>query len=119
MTSLKSIRNTFAGALLAAASFASLSSAQAQPGPPGANQGPPPPVPAGMLPPAPEDLTSMPPVSTGYQPKKTAWGDPDLRGTWPIDTIASLQIGRGSCRERVCQNGKIPVVAESLKTKRH
>ncbi len=29
----------------------------------------------------PDDLTVMPPVPTDYQPKKTAWGDPDLRGT--------------------------------------
>ncbi|OYX08641.1 MAG: hypothetical protein B7Z08_08650, partial [Sphingomonadales bacterium 32-68-7] len=47
-----------------------------------------------MLPPAPEDLTSMPPVRTDYVPKKTSWGDPDLRGTWPIDNIASLPMNR-------------------------
>ncbi len=38
----------------------------------------------------PADLTTMPPVPTDYQPAKTAWGDPDLRGTWPIDNIASI-----------------------------
>jgi len=42
----------------------------------------------------PADLTVMPPVPTDYQPKKTAWGDPDLRGTWPIDNIASLPMNR-------------------------
>jgi len=42
----------------------------------------------------PDDLTVMPPVPTDYQPKKTAWGDPDLRGTWPIDNIASLPMNR-------------------------
>ena len=42
----------------------------------------------------PADLTTMPPVPTDYQPKKTAWGDPDLRGTWPIDNIASLPMNR-------------------------
>jgi len=42
----------------------------------------------------PADLTTMPPVPTTYQPKKTAWGDPDLRGTWPIDNIASLPMNR-------------------------
>src|SRR5690606_25024294 len=42
----------------------------------------------------PDDLTVMPPVPTDYQPKKTAWGDPDLRGSWPIDSIASLPRNR-------------------------
>jgi len=42
----------------------------------------------------PADLTTMPPVPTTYQPKKTSWGDPDLRGTWPIDNIASLPMNR-------------------------
>jgi hypothetical protein len=42
----------------------------------------------------PADLTTMPPVPTNYQPKKTSWGDPDLRGTWPIDNIASLPMNR-------------------------
>ena len=42
----------------------------------------------------PADLTVMPPVPTTYQPKKTSWGDPDLRGTWPIDNIASLPMNR-------------------------
>src|SRR5688500_6232288 len=42
----------------------------------------------------PADLTVMPPVPKDYQPKKTAWGDPDLRGTWPIDNIASLPMNR-------------------------
>ena len=43
---------------------------------------------------APTDLTVMPPVPHAYLPKKTAWGDPDLRGTWPIDNIASLPMQR-------------------------
>ena len=43
---------------------------------------------------APADLTVMPPVSTGYQPRKTAWGDPDLRGTWPINDVAELPVNR-------------------------
>jgi hypothetical protein len=42
----------------------------------------------------PADLTTMPPVPTDYTPKKTSWGDPDLRGTWPIDNIASLPMNR-------------------------
>ncbi len=42
----------------------------------------------------PEDLTTMPPVSDDYTPTKTAWGDPDLRGTYPIDNIANLPLQR-------------------------
>jgi len=43
---------------------------------------------------APADLTVMPPVSHEYQPKKTAWGDPDLRGTWPINDVAEMPVSR-------------------------
>ena len=43
---------------------------------------------------APADLTAMPPVSTDYEPKKTAWGDPDLRGIWPINDVAELPVSR-------------------------
>jgi len=38
----------------------------------------------------PKELFVLPPVSKSYQPKKTAWGDPDLRGMWPIDAIGGL-----------------------------
>ena len=37
--------------------------------------------------PAPTDLTAIPPVPKDYHPKKTAWGEPDLRGTWPVDFL--------------------------------
>ena len=33
------------------------------------------------------DLTVVPPVPTEYQAKKTAWGEPDFRGGWPIDHL--------------------------------
>ncbi|OYW45411.1 MAG: hypothetical protein B7Z08_08945 [Sphingomonadales bacterium 32-68-7] len=33
------------------------------------------------------DLTQIAPVPTGYQAKTTAWGEPDLRGGWPIDHL--------------------------------
>jgi hypothetical protein len=33
------------------------------------------------------DLTVVPKVTTKYVPKKTAWGEPDLRGTWPLDHL--------------------------------
>jgi len=40
------------------------------------------------------ELYVVPPVSHKYQPKKTAWGDPDLRGMWPIDSIGGLPLQR-------------------------
>ncbi len=40
------------------------------------------------------DLTVMPPVTTDYQPSRTPWGDPDLRGTWPINDVAELPVNR-------------------------
>ena len=43
---------------------------------------------------APQDLTTMPPVPHTYAPKHTAWGDPDLRGTWPLDKVASIPFQR-------------------------
>lgn len=42
----------------------------------------------------PADLTTMPPVPHTYKAPKTPWGDPDLRGMWPIDNIASLPFQR-------------------------
>jgi hypothetical protein len=42
----------------------------------------------------PADLTVLPPVPDDYKPKKTPWGDPDFRGRWPIDNIASLPFQR-------------------------
>jgi hypothetical protein len=30
---------------------------------------------------------TVPPVSRDYHPARTAWGEPDLRGTWPIDHL--------------------------------
>jgi hypothetical protein len=44
--------------------------------------------------PVPADLTTMPPVPTSYVPKKTSWGDPDLRGTYPLDSVASIPMQR-------------------------
>jgi hypothetical protein len=40
------------------------------------------------------DLTVVPPVPKTYQPKKTAWGDPDLRGGWPIDHLNGTPMQR-------------------------
>ena len=33
------------------------------------------------------DLTVVPPVPTDYRAKQTSWGEPDLRGGWPIDHL--------------------------------
>lgn len=76
-------------AALAATSFCITMSApiSAQPGPPG----PP-------LPPAPSEaeapqLYKLAPIPA-YTPKKTAWGDPDIRGVWPIDSLGSVNLQR-------------------------
>jgi hypothetical protein len=51
-------------------------------------------APAASAAPADPKLSVLQPVPNDYKPKKTAWGDPDLRGTWPIDSIASLPFQR-------------------------
>jgi len=39
------------------------------------------------------DLYHLPPYPK-YNPKRTAWGDPDMRGTWPIDSLGGLPFQR-------------------------
>lgn len=39
-------------------------------------------------------LTVLPPVPDDYQPARTAWGDPDFRGIWPIDHLNGLPLQR-------------------------
>jgi hypothetical protein len=34
-----------------------------------------------------EGVTVLAPPSTDYRPGKTAWGEPDFRGGWPIDSL--------------------------------
>jgi hypothetical protein len=34
-----------------------------------------------------ENLTVLPAASNDFQPSRTAWGEPDLRGGWPIDHL--------------------------------
>lgn len=34
-----------------------------------------------------EDLTTLPAPSDEYRPAQTSWGEPDLRGGWPIDHL--------------------------------
>jgi hypothetical protein len=43
-------------------------------------------------PPAPADLTSIPAVRSDHVPARTPWGDPDLRGTWPLQRFAEAGI---------------------------
>jgi len=40
----------------------------------------------------PDDLTYLPPVPTDFDPPRTAWGDPDFTGTWPIEPINNGRI---------------------------
>ncbi len=40
------------------------------------------------------DLTVVPPIPQGYQPAKTPWGDPDLRGMWPVDHLNGTPLQR-------------------------
>jgi hypothetical protein len=40
------------------------------------------------------DLTVVPPVPRTYKPAKTAWGEPDLRGIWPIDHLNGTPMQR-------------------------
>src|SRR6201996_3472247 len=42
----------------------------------------------------PKELFVLPPVATNYVPKKTPWGDPDIRGMFPIDAIGGLNLQR-------------------------
>ncbi len=46
--------------------------------------------------PVPADLTALPPVPKGYAPARTPWGDPDFRGTFPLENIdlARIQLVR-------------------------
>ena len=43
-------------------------------------------------PPAPADLTAIPAVRSDHVPARTPWGDPDLRGTWPLQRFAEAGI---------------------------
>jgi hypothetical protein len=40
------------------------------------------------------DLTVVPPVPQTYKPKLTSWGEPDLRGGWPIDFLNGTPMQR-------------------------
>jgi hypothetical protein len=51
-------------------------------------------APAAAAAPADPALSVLTPVPNDYKPKKTGWGEPDLRGKWPIDNIASLPFQR-------------------------
>jgi hypothetical protein len=38
------------------------------------------------------ELYVLPPIAHTYQPKKTPWGDPDLRGMWPTDSFGGMWV---------------------------
>jgi hypothetical protein len=40
------------------------------------------------------DLSAIPPIPMTYHPARTAWGDPDLRGGWPIDFLNGTPMQR-------------------------
>jgi hypothetical protein len=42
------------------------------------------------------DLTAIPPVPKDYKPGQTAWGEPDFRGTWPIDHLNMTPLQRSA-----------------------
>lgn len=44
--------------------------------------------------PGPADLTVVPPIPDGYRPAMTPWGDPDLRGRWPVDHLNGTPLQR-------------------------
>jgi len=77
-----------AGLALAAAAAAP---AIAQDGPP--SEAPEPAPPEGDVYRPPADLSRVPGMPS-YRPKKTAWGEPDLRGVWPIDSLGGLALQR-------------------------
>jgi hypothetical protein len=80
------LRTALASAFLAAASLGAIGYASAQA---------PAVAPAQKAPSASgTDLTVLPPVSKTYKPKKTAWGEPDFRGMWPIDHLGGLPLQR-------------------------
>ncbi len=41
-----------------------------------------------------DPLTVLPPIPNDYVPATTAWGETDLRGTWPIDHLNGLPFQR-------------------------
>ncbi|HWJ69662.1 MAG TPA: hypothetical protein VNS79_06430 [Sphingobium sp.] len=40
------------------------------------------------------DLTQVPPIPRTFQPQTTPWGEPDLRGVWPIDHLNGTPMQR-------------------------
>src|SRR6185312_12661225 len=60
------------------------------------------------------ELYVLPPVSKAYQPKKTAWGDPDLRGMWPTDSVGGLPLQRPEG-----MGGRVFLSEDELKARDH
>jgi hypothetical protein len=88
MARAKTLRIAVGSALLGAASLGAFGLATASAQPAAATQ------PAAAAGGPQRDLTVLPPVPKTYQPKKTPWGEPDFRGTWPIDHLGGLPLQR-------------------------
>jgi hypothetical protein len=76
-------------ALVSVAALAALGAVSAQ-----AQFGPPPGPPEVFEPDVLAKLETIPPVPTDYKPKLTAWGEPDLRGGWPVDHLNGFRFER-------------------------
>ncbi len=89
-------RTVVKSAVLAATSLALTMSA-----PSSAQRGGPPAAPTAPAPSEAErpDLYKVAPVPN-YTPKKTSWGDPDLRGVWPTDSLGSIPLQRTPAQGR-------------------
>ncbi|MBS1239536.1 MAG: hypothetical protein H6R45_242 [Proteobacteria bacterium] len=94
MTKFSKFRVAMASASLAAIAVAGTALSAADPEPNLQEQAPPPP-PAllARTEQAPVDLNTLAPIPN-YTPERTPWGDPDLRGTWPIDSLGGLNLQR-------------------------
>ena len=60
------------------------------------------------------ELYVLPPVSKSYRPARTAWGDPDLRGMWPTDSVGGLPLQRPEG-----MGGRVFLSQDELKARDH
>jgi len=70
----------------------------------------------------PDDLATMPAVPDDFSPPTTSWGDPDLRGTWPLNDIAEMPVNRPAqygdrfwktTEEIAAEQGRVDALAEA------
>ncbi|HEX4095191.1 MAG TPA: hypothetical protein VHX64_00615 [Caulobacteraceae bacterium] len=60
------------------------------------------------------ELYVLPPVSHAYKPGRTPWGDPDLRGMWPTDSVGGLPLQRPEA-----MGGRVFLSEDELKARDH